>query len=82
MSPALRYRGPNNGLPAVAGNKRIAFTATDVFLRRRGFYIEVEGLDGHAFICGSMDRHESLCPNPRLDPSAYQTPYLHVLIGC
>src|SRR5580700_5198923 len=40
------------------GNKRIAFTATDVFLRPNGFYIEVDGLDGHAFINGSMDRHE------------------------
>jgi len=40
------------------GNKRIAFTAADVFLRRNGFYIEVEGLDGHAFIVGSMERHE------------------------
>lgn len=40
------------------GNKRIAFAATDVFLRRNGFYIEVEGLDGYAFINGSMDRHE------------------------
>jgi death-on-curing family protein len=40
------------------GNKRIAFTATDVFLRRNGFYIEVEGPDGHVFIEGSMDRHE------------------------
>src|SRR6266550_3180899 len=47
----------------VDGNKRIAFTAADVFLRRNGFFIEVEGLDGHAFIVGSidrgsMDRHE------------------------
>ena len=40
------------------GNKRIAFTATDVFLRRNGFYIEVEAVDGYAFIDGSMDRHE------------------------
>ena len=40
------------------GNKRIAFTAADVFLRRNGFYIELEGLEGYAFICGSMDRHE------------------------
>src|SRR5579864_1080075 len=45
------------------GNKRIAFTAADVFLRRNGFYIEVEGLDGYAFIVGSMEpgsmeRHE------------------------
>jgi death-on-curing protein len=40
------------------GNKRIAFSATDVFLRRNGFYIEIDGLDGYAFIYGSMDRHE------------------------
>jgi death on curing protein len=40
------------------GNKRIAFTATDVFLRRHGFYIEVTGPEGHAFIVGSMEGHE------------------------
>ena len=40
------------------GNKRIAFTAADVFLRRNGSYIEVEASDGHAFIVGSMERHE------------------------
>jgi death-on-curing protein len=48
--------GNNHGF--LDGNKRIAFTAADVFLRCNGFYIEVEGVDGHAFICGSMDRHE------------------------
>ena len=40
------------------GNKRIAFTAADVFLRRNGFYIKVESSDGYAFIYGSMDRQE------------------------
>jgi death-on-curing protein len=40
------------------GNKRIAFTATDVFLQLNGFYIDVEPQDAHAFIDGSMDRHE------------------------
>lgn len=40
------------------GNKRIAFAAADVFLRRNRFYIEVEGLDGHTFIVGSIERHE------------------------
>jgi death on curing protein len=40
------------------GNKRIAFTAADVFLRRNGFSIEVEGSKGQAFIEGSMERHE------------------------
>ena len=48
--------GNNHGF--LAGNKRIAFTATDVFLRRNGFYIDVEGLDAYTFIHGSMDRHE------------------------
>jgi death on curing protein len=48
--------GNNHGF--LDGNKRIAFTAADVFLRRNGFYIEVEGLDGYEFIYGSMDRHE------------------------
>ena len=48
--------GNNHGF--LDGNKRIAFTAADVFLRRNGFYIEVEAQDGHAFIYGSMDRHE------------------------
>lgn len=47
-----------NNLGFLDGNKRIAFTATDVFLRRNGAYIEVEGGDGYAFIAGSMDRHE------------------------
>jgi len=42
----------------VDGNKRIAFTAADVFLGRNGFYIEIDGLSGHGFICGSMERHE------------------------
>jgi death-on-curing protein len=40
------------------GNKRIAFTATDVFLRRNGLYIKVEALDGYAFIDGSISRQE------------------------
>ena len=48
--------GNNHGF--LDGNKRIAFTATDVFLRRNGFYIEVDAQAGHEFIYGSMDRHE------------------------
>src|SRR5271168_3593231 len=48
----------NHGFGFIAGNKRIAFTAADVFLRRNGFYIEVDGVKGHKFIAGSMDRHE------------------------
>jgi death-on-curing protein len=48
--------GKNHGF--LDGNKRIAFTAADVFLRRNGSCIEVDAVDGHAFIYGSMDRHE------------------------
>src|SRR5437588_8354228 len=48
--------GNNHGF--LDGNKRIAFTATDVFLRRNGFYIEVAAEVGHAFIAGSIERHE------------------------
>src|ERR1700683_2930618 len=40
------------------GNKRIAFTAADVFLRRNGFHIEVGANEGHDFIYGSMERGE------------------------
>jgi death-on-curing protein len=48
--------GNNHGF--IDGNKRIAFTAADVFLRRNGFYQEVDGVDGHAFIDGSIARQE------------------------
>jgi death on curing protein len=44
------------------GNKRIAFTAADVFLRRNGFYLEVEGQAGHEFIDGSIARNEFRFP--------------------
>jgi death-on-curing protein len=50
----------NNGF--LDGNKRIAFIATDVFLMRNGFYIDVDALEGHEFIDGSMDRQEFRFP--------------------
>jgi death-on-curing protein len=40
------------------GNKRIAFTAADVFLRRNGFYLDVEGHAGYEFIDGSIAKNE------------------------
>ena len=46
--------GNNHGF--LDGNKRIAFTATDVFLRRNGFWIDVDAQEGYAFIDGSMSR--------------------------
>jgi death-on-curing protein len=52
--------GNNHGF--LDGNKRIAFTAADVFLRRNRFYIEVDAQAGYEFIYGSMDRHEFRLP--------------------
>jgi death-on-curing protein len=52
--------GNNHGF--VDGNKRIAFTATDVFLRRNGFFLDVSAEQGNDFIYGSMDRAEFRFP--------------------
>jgi death on curing protein len=52
--------GMNHGF--VDGNKRIAFTAADVFLRRNGSYIDVSADEGYAFIAGSMERREFRFP--------------------
>ena len=46
----------------IDGNKRIAFTATDVFLRLNGFYIGVSGPEAYEFIDGSMNRSEFRFP--------------------
>ena len=53
--------GNNHGF--LDGNKRIAFTAADVFLRRNGFCIETGEEEGHTFIEGSMERHEFRFPH-------------------
>jgi len=42
----------------VDGNKRVAFTLTDVFLRLNGFFLEVKGQAANEFIRGSMKRGE------------------------
>lgn len=52
--------GNNHGF--VDGNKRIAFIATDVFLRRNRSYLEVEAREGYQFIAGSMEGHEFRFP--------------------
>ena len=46
----------------VDGNKRIAFAATATFLELNGILLEVEALDGHEFIVGSLERHEFRFP--------------------
>jgi death on curing protein len=40
------------------GNKRIAFTAADVFLRRNGSYLDITAQEGYEFIEGSLARQE------------------------
>ena len=52
--------GNNHGF--IDGNMRVAFTASDVFLRRNGFYFDVGGPEGHEFIDGSMNRSEFRFP--------------------
>jgi death-on-curing protein len=53
-SALMESLGNNHGF--LDGNKRIAFTAADVFLRRNQFYIDVQADEGYAFIDGSMSR--------------------------
>lgn len=48
--------GMNHGF--LDGNKRIAFAAADVFLRRNGFFLEVAADEGYQFIEGSLTRQE------------------------
>ncbi len=45
-----------NNHPFVDGNKRIAFSLTDVFLRMNGYFLDVEGEDANKFIRGAMGR--------------------------
>lgn len=42
--------------PFVDGNKRVAFAATDVFLRMNGLTLDVEDETAHRFIVGSLER--------------------------
>ena len=61
--------GNNHGF--LDGNKRIAFTAADVFLRRNGFYIEVEGWMDTRSSSARWNGTNSALPDPRLDPPEY-----------
>ena len=44
--------------PFVDGNKRVAFFATDVFLRLNGWRLAVEADAAHAFLIGLLERGE------------------------
>ncbi len=45
--------------PFVDGNKRVAFFATDVFLRMNGWKMDVVGPEAHAFLVGLLERGEA-----------------------
>jgi death on curing protein len=52
--------------PFFDGNKRVAFFATDVFLRLNGYKIKVDGQEGHTFLIGLLERGE--CTFQNLEP--------------
>ncbi len=41
--------------PFLDGNKRVAFFATDVFLRLNGWKLQVEAASAHAFLIGLLE---------------------------
>lgn len=41
--------------PFVDGNKRVAFFATDVFLRLNGWRLQVDADEAHAFLIGLLE---------------------------
>jgi death-on-curing protein len=45
--------------PFVDGNKRVAFFATDVFLRLNGWRLEVDAQAAHRFLMGLLESHEA-----------------------
>jgi death-on-curing protein len=52
--------------PFVDGNKRVAFFATDVFLRLNGFRLVLEAGPAHRFLIGLLEKGE--CDFARLAP--------------
>ncbi len=52
--------------PFVDGNKRVAFFATDVFLRLNGWKFSVSSEPAHAFLISLLERNE--CSFDNLEP--------------
>jgi death-on-curing protein len=52
--------------PFVDGNKRVAFFATDVFVRLNGWRLDVEAQPAHRLLTGLLERNE--CDLERLLP--------------
>lgn len=49
--------------PFLDGNKRIAFFATDTFLRLNGWSLRVQPQEAYAFLIGLLERQECDFPN-------------------
>ena len=58
MAAAL-FESLLNNHPFVDGNKRVAFFATDVFLRINGLRMEVDAQEGYHFITTSLSEHSA-----------------------
>ena len=52
--------------PFVDGNKRVAFFATDVFLRLNGYKLQVDAHQAHRFLIGLLE--DNVCNFERLLP--------------
>lgn len=52
--------------PFIDGNKRVAFFATDVFLRLNGWRLQVEPVPAHAFLVGLLEA--GTCDFDHLEP--------------
>ena len=44
--------------PFVDGNKRVAFFATDVFLRLNGYKLQVDAHEAHRFLIGLLENNQ------------------------
>ena len=52
--------------PFIDGNKRVAFFATDVFLRLNGWRLDVDAEEAHTFLIGLLERGQ--CDYEHLEP--------------
>jgi len=43
--------------PFIDGNKRVAFFATDVFLRLNGYKLKVDAIEAHRFLIGLLENN-------------------------
>ena len=63
---AAMFESLINNHPFIDGNKRVAFFATDVFLRLNGYRINVEGKAAHEFLMNLFDN--ATCDLAHLEP--------------